>query len=390
MRVVRFLHTADNHLDPKLTELGAKSMDRRRDFMEAFLRAVNFALERKPHFFLVSGDLFDSVNPRNPARTQVIKAFRRLHSEGVRVFLIGGNHDMPRSAEEGMSPLHEVEASGYARFFSSLERPDVEHVWVEGVDVAIVGLSFNPEVPSEENPFKFLGVKLPREGDLAIAMLHYNFAGVEIPPAWKAPTLSREDLPGEYRYIALGHVHSQTVMDLGVTVAAYPGSTERRSFNEENAPAKGFLWVELPLEGRPRIEFVKSPARPMKTVKVEVSPHTEDPVSHILQNLPPPDPTLLLKVAVRGVIPQSKIARYSKAALLRQLEKRFFHAFIEDSDLRCEVQIASASLEAAKSPIEAFRAEIEERVKVAKAEEKEVLNLALKLGLQKLEEAGAW
>ncbi|MEM0377405.1 MAG: metallophosphoesterase, partial [Thermofilum sp.] len=82
MAVVKVLHTADNHLDPKLTELGAKSMERRRDFLSAFQHAVNFALERRPHLFLVSGDLFDSVNPRNPPRTQVIRAFRRLHSEG--------------------------------------------------------------------------------------------------------------------------------------------------------------------------------------------------------------------------------------------------------------------------------------------------------------------
>ncbi|MEM2791346.1 MAG: hypothetical protein QW075_05795, partial [Thermofilaceae archaeon] len=297
----------------------------------------------------------------------------------------------PRSVEEGMSPLHEIEASGYARFFSSVEQPEVEHTRIEGLDVAIAGLSFNPEVPQDENPLRYLNVKLPREGDVAIAMLHYNFADVKIPPAWKAPTLSREDVPGEYRYIALGHVHSRTVVDLGRTIAAYPGSTERRSFNEENDSMKGFLWVELTLENKPRIDFVETPARPMKTVRVEVNPQAENPINYILENLPTPNPTLLLRIIIRGVLPQNKIAWYSKAALLRQLEKRFFHVFVEDSDLRCEVQITGAPLEAVKSPIEAFQAEVEERIKTAKTpEERDVLTLALKLGLQKLEESGAW
>lgn len=391
MPTVRILHTADNHLDPKLTMLGAKSMDRRRDFMESFLRTIGFALESKPHFLLVSGDLFDSVNPRNPARTQVIRAFRRLHSEGIGVVLIGGNHDMPRSVEEGMSPLHEVEASGYARFLSSPEQPEVESVKVDGVDVAIVGLSYNPEVPPDENPLRYLGVRLPREGDVAVAMLHYNFAGLKVPEVWRAPTISREEIPEGYRYVALGHVHSRTVIDLGHAVAAYPGSTERRSFAEANDPAKGFLWVEVPLEGKPRVEFIEVPTRPMKVAKVEVHQQVEDPVGYILRSLPPANPELLLKLAVSGVLPLTKLTRYSRAALLRHLEKLFFYAVIDDSELKCEVQVASAPLTEAASPIEAFRAEVEERARKAQTqEERDVLALALELGLQALEEAGAW
>ena len=385
------MHTADNHLDPKLSYLGARAMERREDFLRAFRRAIEFALERKPHLFLVAGDLFDSVNPRNPVRTQVIRAFRRLHGEGVQVVAIAGNHDMPRSVEEGMSPLHELEASGYARFLSSPERPEVEHVKVEGLDVAVAGLSFNPAVPPEDNPLRYAKAKLPVEGDVNIALLHYNFAGVEAPPAWKAPSISREDVPRGFSYVALGHVHSRAVIDLGEVVAAYPGSTERRSFLEEGDDAKGFLWVEVPLDGRPLVRFVELPTRPMRTVRVDVGSQVEDPVRHALQHLPPANQDLLLRLVVRGQLPMPKLARYSRAALLRHLERMFFHVSIDDSELRCEVQVTGAPAQEAASPIEAFKAEVEERMRSAKSdEEREVLALALKLGLQKLEEAGAW
>jgi len=388
--VVRVLHTADNHLDPKLSTLGPKSMERRRDFMEAFRRVVEYALERRPHILLVSGDLFDSVNPRNPARTQVIRAFRRLHSEGVRAFLIAGNHDMPRSVEEGMSPLHEIEAAGYARFFSSAERPEVEHLAVDGVDVAVAGLSYNPEVPPDEDPLRYLGVRLPREGDVAIAMLHYNFAGVRVHPSWRAPTVAPDDFPEEYRYLALGHVHSHVRIDLGRAVAAYPGSTERRSFVEEGDRSKGFLWVEIPLEGKPRLEFVEVPTRPMRTLEVSVGPGVEDVVGHVLQRLPPADRELLLRLVLRGSLTLQQLMRYSRAALQRQLERLFFHALVEDSELRCEVQVVGAPQEAAKSPLEAFREEVERRLREAREGEREVLQLALRVGLERLEEAGAW
>ncbi|MEM2677855.1 MAG: DNA repair exonuclease [Thermofilaceae archaeon] len=391
MAVIRVLHTADNHVDPKLTFLGPKSLERRRDFMDAFRRVVEYAVERKPHLFLVSGDLFDSVNPRNPPRTQVIRAFRRLHSEGVRVFLIAGNHDMPRSVEEGMSPLHEVEASGYAKFFSLVSKPEVEHVTIDGVDVAVVGLSFNPEVPPDENPLRFLGAKLPVEGDINIAMLHYNLAGVKAPAAWRAPMIAREDVPDGYIYVALGHVHSRTVIDLGSVIFAYPGSTERRSFNEEEDPVKGFLWAELPLGGKPKVEFIEVPTRPMRTVRVELSPAVEDPIGHVLQRVPAADPQLLLRLSVRGKLPLAKLGRYSRATLLKHLERFFFYVVIDDSELRCEVQPAGSPSIEAKSPIEAFRDELEERLKSSQSlEEREALMLALKIGVQKLEEAGGW
>jgi len=378
-------------LDPKLTYLGAKRFERRQDFFNSFKRIVDFAVEKKAHLFLVSGDLFDSVNPRNPIRTQVIKLFRRLTSEGVRVFVIGGNHDMPRSREEGMSPLQEIDAAGYARFFSNTSEVEVEHVTIDGLDVAVTGLSYDHTVGLEENPLKKNNLRLPREGDIAIAMLHYNFSGVNVLPSWRAPRISWEDVPEDYFYVALGHVHSRVVLQSrGRTVVAYPGSTERRSFLEEGDEAKGFLYVELGSDGAPRVEFVPVPTRPMKTVKVTLGENSEDPVRDILSRLPAPNPDLLLKLVVGGVLPVDKMARYNRAVLLRGLEKKFFTTIVEDVELKCIVQRVQVVEEALKSPIEAFEETMRELISRASGEEKEVYSLALEIGRRALEESGAW
>lgn len=384
---LKVLHTADLHLDPKFAYLGAQVMERRKDFLNALHHVVECALERRPHFLLISGDFFDSVNPRNPARTQVIRALRRLHLEGVRVFMIAGNHDMPRSVEEGLSPLSEIEASGYARFFSAVDRFDAEQVRVDGVDVAVAGMSFNPSVPAEENPLRRLKAKPPVEGDVNLALLHYNFAGVKAAPMWRAPTLSPEDVPRGCRYLAMGHVHSRALKELGETVIAYPGSTERRTFLEES-DSKGFLWAEIPLEGKPRVEFVEVPTRPMRSVKVEVSPDA-DPVERVLSSLPPPNSELLLRVVVTGTLPLSKLTGYSKAELLKRLEGRFFHAVVEDEGLRCSLPESTHRVEA-RSPIEAFRKELEARMHSSQLADRAILAKALEVGVKALEEAGAW
>jgi len=389
--MIRVVHTADNHLDPKFSFLGAKRFERRQDFFNSFRRVVEFALERKAHIFLVSGDLFDSVNPRNPIRTQVIRLFRRLSSEGIRVFMIAGNHDMPRSLEEGMSPLQEIEAAGYARFFSKTSEVEVEHLNIEGLDVAITGLSYDHTVGLDENPLKKNNVKLPDEGDVAIAMLHYNFSGISVPPSWRAPRVSWEDFPENYRYVALGHVHTSMTLPLrGKTLVAYPGSTERRSFQEEGDEAKGFLYVELGHDSQPRAEFVPVPTRPIKTVRVTLSEETEDPLREILSRLPAPNKDLLLRLVVDGTLPLNKVSRYNRAALLRELEERFFAATIDDIDLKCTMQKIVSMGNEVKSPIEAFEEAVRELLSKAEGEEREVFSLALEIGRKVLEESGAW
>ncbi|ABL78968.1 metallophosphoesterase family protein [Thermofilum pendens] len=391
MEVLRIVHTADNHLDPKFTFLGPKVRDRREDFLNAFRRVVDFAVEAKPHLFLVSGDLFDSVNPRNPVRVQVIRAFRRLYSEGVRVYVIAGNHDMPRSLEEGLSPLKEVEASGYARFFEKTSEFEVDHFEVNGFDVAVAGISYNPEVGLDEHPLRKYNARVPREGDIEVVLMHYNFAGVEVPGAWRAPRITREDIPDNCVYAALGHVHSRVTIPLGNGgVAAYPGSTERRSFIEEGDGAKGFLYVKVHGDGRVETEFKEVPTRPIKTVRVQVPPSAEDPVGYVLSSLPPPDPRLLLRVLVEGSIPLARLTRYSRAELLKNAEKRFFHVVVEDSELRCAYAEKPSVAVESKSPIEAFREEVEGRLREAPEEDRIILLKALERGVKALEESGAW
>jgi DNA repair exonuclease SbcCD nuclease subunit len=389
--MIRVVHTADNHLDPKFSFLGAKRFERRQDFFNSFRRVVEFAIERKANIFLVSGDLFDSVNPRNPVRTQVIRLFRRLSSEGVKVFMVAGNHDMPRSQEEGMSPLQEVEAAGYARFFSKTGEVEVEHLSISGLDVAVAGLSYDHTVGFDENPLRRNNVRLPREGDIAIAVMHYNFSGINVPPGWRAPRVSWEDFPENYLYVALGHVHSYMALPIrGKTLAAYPGSTERRSFQEEGDEAKGFLYVELNHDSPPRAEFITVPTRPMRTVKVSLSEDTQDPIREIVSRLPAPNPNLLLRLIVEGALPISKIARYNRAALLRELEERFFAASIDDMDLKCVLHRTVETGKEMKSPIDAFVEAVQELVRSAEGEEKEIYKLALDVGRRVLEESGAW
>lgn len=387
---VKIVHVADTHLDPKLAFLGPKVYDRRRDFLNSFMKVVEYVVETKPHIFIIAGDLFDSINPRNPVRTFVLQAIRRIHSEGVRIFAVAGNHDSPRSQEEGMSPLSELEASGYMTFFSSSQDFHTVHLKAIDLDIAVTGISFDHSLNPNTNPLQHYNIKIPIEGDVNIAIMHYNFAGFRIPKHWEAPTISPENIPEDLDYLALGHVHSRGSMHIGRTLVAYPGSTERRSFNEEEDVSKGFLEVKVRHDDRAEASFVEIPARSLKTFEIVLDEKVENPIEHILKSVDKSKSETLARLIIRGSLPLDKIRNYNKAELLKHLEKKFFYTLIDDSELKClfrKVELRTSIT----GPIEAYRKAVEAHMeKASNEEEKRVLEKTLTLGLTVLEEVGAW
>ena len=387
---VRIIHVADTHIDPTARYLGPKEQERRRDFLKAFGHVVKKALELKPDLLLISGDLFDRVNPRNPARTQVMKALRRLHSEGIRIYAIGGNHDTPRSVEEGASPLHELEATGYVEFFSKTGEIEADIVDVRGLKICVSGASYNHTFPLDEDPLEIM--RIPQEGDVNIVMLHYNFSPVEVPPIWRAPTIKETNIPRDIHYLALGHYHGFRKISLGRTLAVYPGSTERRSFAEENEE-KGFIYVELDGEGVKNLEFIKTNPRPLKTVKITITENDANPVNTIVSAAREyADRQAILRLIIKGGIPQERLTRYNRDRILHQLEGFFFHVIIDDRELEYILEHSGLEGFETLNPLKLYEDYLIRLLQNVgnNSEKRKVLEEALNLGKEFLEEAGAW
>src|SRR5213593_3069033 len=83
-------------------QYGPKRFERKRDFQRCFETLVNFALDNRPDLILVGGDFYDGILPGNPARAFVAEQFKRLHDKEVRILLVSGHHDTPRSIEQGV------------------------------------------------------------------------------------------------------------------------------------------------------------------------------------------------------------------------------------------------------------------------------------------------
>ena len=98
---MRILHFSDVHIgvesygstDPD-TGLSTRLMD----FLATFDEVVDFALDNSVDLVLFAGDAYKSRDPSQTHQREFARRIARLSREGVPVFLLVGNHDLPHIA----------------------------------------------------------------------------------------------------------------------------------------------------------------------------------------------------------------------------------------------------------------------------------------------------
>ena len=85
--------------------------------------------------------------------------FRALYDSGIKTFMISGDHDTPKSIEEGVSPLSLYDSSGYAVYFENPANPQPRTIKIDGKLVNIIGLGLNPFLSPKDDPLVKASVK---------------------------------------------------------------------------------------------------------------------------------------------------------------------------------------------------------------------------------------
>jgi len=387
---IKIVHTADNHLDPKVPRFRHRVMERKRDFWKSFMQVINYTLEARPDILLISGDLFDRVDPRNPPRTEVIRALRRVKEHGTEIFIICGNHDGAKSVLEGMSPIAEIEAAGFIHFFPSINEVEAVNLNIRGYSVCISGVSYNHSLHPGEDPLEKLTI--PLDGDINIFMMHYPLEGIKYAYYGLEPVVKKSSIPRGLHYVASGHIHSYTKMSLGRTLVVYPGSTERLTFLEEKDADKGFVYAELNNEYAQKVDFIRVNSRTMKTIRVNISenvPNISAYIKGIIKKYE--DSDIIFRLIVSGKVPISKLLTYSRDEIYRYALNKFFMFELSDIDLMPKDVLQPSRVVRTLSPIEAFKEYIMKLMENTEDdEERSLLEEVLKLGISKLKETGGF
>lgn len=231
--MVKFLHTADIHLDSPLKGLEvheeAPVEEIRGATRRAFDNLIELAIEEEVDFLLIAGDLYDGDWKDYNTGLFFINRMGRLVSAGIRVFIVSGNHDAASQITKAM-PLPEN-----VTLFSS---KNAQSIKIEELGVIIHGQSYSSRAVSDNLAANY---PHPESGYFNIGLLHTSLTGREGHEDYAPCTLDGLKSKG-YDYWALGHVHKREIVSEDPLII-FPGNIQGRHIKE--AGAKGATMVTL-------------------------------------------------------------------------------------------------------------------------------------------------
>lgn len=236
--MIRFLHTADLHLDSPFKGITDMPITRLAELREstfaAYEKMIQHAERTTPDFVLIVGDIYDGEDRSLRAQLRFVKGLERLKQAEIPVFISHGNHDHLGGKWTRFQLPDNVKIFG----------PEVEtaELVVRGQRIRIHGFSYKERHIKEAMIERF--PESNREPDiLDIGMLHGSIAGEETHAVY-APFTKEALLEKGYQYWALGHIHKRQLLHNEPPIV-YPGNMQGRHRNEQGV--KGFYDVELEL-----------------------------------------------------------------------------------------------------------------------------------------------
>ena len=241
---MKFAHLADTHLGYRQFGL----YEREKDFYEVFEKIIDRIIEEKVDFVIHSGDLFDNSRPSPLALLTFQKCLIKLKNANIPVYAIAGNHDSV--LRKGAIPPQVL----FKKFGLKVISPINTNYMYE--DIFIAGLPYysSSQYKNLKNKLSELSKKAANH-EKSILVLHQ---GID-----KYFNLQYEleigDVPDNFTYYAMGHLHNFINDDFGKGKLVYPGSSEiwkTTELSDYRKNGKGFVIVDL--DGKkPSVERIK-------------------------------------------------------------------------------------------------------------------------------------
>ncbi len=229
---MRFAHLSDTHLGFRQYGL----YERESDFYRAFEKTIAAIIRERPDFVLHTGDLFDSPKPPPRALWVAQRCFAKLRDKGIPVYAITGNHDM--LFRKGAMPPQVLYKDLNVRMLTE-EEPFVVH---EGVLIAGIPYRSKHSAASLKDSMALVAKKA--KGYTHSVLMMHQGTDRHLKYAYE---VKMSDIPDNFSYYAMGHVHARILEKFGKGWLAYPGSTELWSaseYDDYRRNGKGFYLVD--------------------------------------------------------------------------------------------------------------------------------------------------
>ena len=250
-----FSHISDTHLG--LVQYGSE--ERAQDVYDVFNQAIDTSIKDHVDFVIFAGDIFHVPNPNGTAIIQMANGLKRLKQKNIDSFFILGEHDISRIRTTPIPYVyHNLEFSKYIGQGNPIE--------YKGVLLAGFDKIRKAEISQYEEKFTSIDNKVKDYSGHKILILHQGitefnkFAG----------ELQSTDLPKNFTYYAMGHLHDKDVKQFSHLSGpvAYPGSIELTTSEGIKEAKKGFFEVDI--SGKDAIpNWIELDARPQISFKTE-------------------------------------------------------------------------------------------------------------------------
>ncbi len=369
---IRLLHLADLHLGASFPSLGDRAEERARDFLNAFLRAVDYATggEKPVDAVLIAGDLFDTHDPDEAVVAQVETALDKLEHAGLPVLIAPGTHDAPSYRR---SVYRRLRLPDNVHLFLSPTLEPGPRITARGETAQTYGIAYDAAVC--ERP---LGEFRPSGlADYHVGVLH---AALEDSPTWKRRSndlpLNRTEIAASgLQYLALGHYHNFSEVREGGAVAVYPGTLEGKKFGED-----GPRYLVTAMLGREAISIERTPwnARTLTQATLDFNTGDFEDEAALTRRIQAfAGERDLVRLRLEG--PCGFV--FDAARLEERLRSRFFHLELDDRTFVLNARLLEQYREEATVRGVFVRTMIERIESAADGPDRDAASLALRIGL---------
>jgi len=229
-------HISDTHLGLRQYNLE----EREEDFYKVYNELIEKLMEEHVDLIIHSGDLFESPRPPTKALLVVQNSVLKLWERGIAFYSIPGGHDQFK--RRGLPPHALFERLGMKVL---THRNPYDVFRKEGHEVFIGGVQHIPR-HLKEALLALLSQLSNRAKsyEKRVLVLHQSIKEF-FPIDYE---LSLANLPDNFNYYAMGHIHKRIVRNFGDGLLAYSGSTEawnRSEYQDYVKNGKGAYIIDI-------------------------------------------------------------------------------------------------------------------------------------------------
>ncbi|MBE6619630.1 MAG: hypothetical protein E7626_07670 [Ruminococcaceae bacterium] len=375
--MIKFVHTADLHLDsPFAMEDAQKAAKRRGELRDTFSRLIDEAKKFGAHFVFIAGDLFDRRNVTKNTLDLAVSLFASYPE--CKFIITPGNHDFysPDSVWEKI----DLPENAYVFKTPEIEKITFENVGDDCEKVNVFGYAFTSQ-SFEYSPLSGESDLCDTSDTINILCAH---ADIYTKSSANCPITTAQIAASGFDYVALGHVHNGgEIFKAGSTYYGYSGSLEGLSFHDCGERGAIFNTLEkkngeLTLSS----EFVSLASRIYAVEKVNVTgavngEEIKEKVVGAISKLAYGDRVLLRVIVSGDVSPEAKL---DARAIREALPDIFFIEIVNDTSplFDCEYLAGDLTVKGA------FFRELQDMLKSEDPRERAVAAKALRYGLAAL------